>query len=470
VFYNMRVEVFTPEGTFAAAASRLDYVQSLGVTAVLLLPVSQGLFPGQAGSPHNNFYGVLRPDVIEPTLGGGAGLKSFVDACHSRGMKVIVDNVPNGIRKDSPYLPTSPDFCGGVDVTRRNTTGQHVMAWGSNVELDWTQPALLDWWSEKIAVAWVRDYGVDGFRCDCEPHYGNEMLWTRVAADVLSATGKHVMIMAEGTPRWDVPASRSYAFHMSQHDYDSIKFNPALPPIEDFYFGNKTIANAIAACGELHATRTITNHDYPHYVAMGRLSVFAYGAAISPFAVHWFTGEEFNQTKNDSLGGVLYFQIQNWDELAYPPSNRLLATRVGSLMRIRQKYLHILRPPPGMPINHTRVAMLPYKVEQTDLPPYIIYSAATKEAIFVLAKRDHTSGDVCVQGFPGLGAALGLSASTRVSVVELMSGTTVMASVTVGSFASGDFTAHVQSGDAKVFLVAAVPSGASLNVTNATDY
>ena len=82
VFYNLRVEVFTPEGTFAAAAARLDYVKSLGVTAVLLLPVSQGLFPGQAASPHNNFYGVLQPDVIEPTLGGGAGFKSFVDACH----------------------------------------------------------------------------------------------------------------------------------------------------------------------------------------------------------------------------------------------------------------------------------------------------------------------------------------------------------------------------------------------------
>ena len=46
-----------------------------GVTALVLLPVSQGLFPGQHHEPTSNFYGVLRPDVIEPTLGGGAGLK-----------------------------------------------------------------------------------------------------------------------------------------------------------------------------------------------------------------------------------------------------------------------------------------------------------------------------------------------------------------------------------------------------------
>ena len=65
----------------------------------------------------------------------------------------------------------------------------------------------------------VRDYGVDGFRCDCEPHYGNEMLWTKVAAEVLSATGKQVMVMAEGTPQWDVRLTRtcSLATHFLIH-------------------------------------------------------------------------------------------------------------------------------------------------------------------------------------------------------------------------------------------------------------
>ena len=119
-------------------------------------------------------------------------------------------------------------------------------------------------------------YGVDnGFRCDCEPNYGNEMLWARVAKAAKAATGKDILIMEEGTPTWDVPAARSYAFHLSQHDYDSIRFNPALPPIHDFYFGNKTVEQAIKACGEPHATRTITNHDYPKYVVLGRFSAFA---------------------------------------------------------------------------------------------------------------------------------------------------------------------------------------------------
>ena len=108
--------------------------------------------------------------------------------------------------------------------------------------------------------------------------------------------------------------------------------------------------------------------------------------------------------------------------------------------------------------NHTSVAMLPYSAEQTDLPPYIIHSKTTHEAIFVLAKRDHASGDVRVQKFPGLAAALDLSVSATVSVVELMAGETVVVSRTIESLAADGFTTTVQSGDAKVFLVAAVQS------------
>lgn len=198
VFFQLRIELFTAEGTFSAAVSHLDYVASLGVTAIVLLPVAEARVPGQHPiTPRTIFYGVLRPDVVDATLGGGAGLKAFVAACHARGIAVLVDNVPNGIRRDSPcvlcsvliphgprtpslpllahppsthmqhrdyasnmhslrmhvllvfgdarYLPISPKFCNGSDVTRRNTTGQHVMAWGSNVELDWTNDALLDW-------------------------------------------------------------------------------------------------------------------------------------------------------------------------------------------------------------------------------------------------------------------------------------------------------------------------------------
>ena len=88
VFYQLRIELFTTEGTFDAAIPHLSYVASLGVTCIVLLPVAEARVPGQPVTPRTIFYGVLRPDVIDATLGGGAGLARFVSACHALGMKV----------------------------------------------------------------------------------------------------------------------------------------------------------------------------------------------------------------------------------------------------------------------------------------------------------------------------------------------------------------------------------------------
>jgi len=82
---------------------------------------------------------------------------------------------------------------------------------------------------------------------------------------------------------------------------------------------------------------------YCRYVVHGRFSAFVYGAAISPFAPHWFTGEEFNQTLDLLAGGtgVLYFQIQNWTALAANPVQRVLADKVGKLMAVRRQFLEV---------------------------------------------------------------------------------------------------------------------------------
>jgi maltooligosyltrehalose trehalohydrolase len=46
VLYELHVGAFTPEGTFAAAGEKLDYLADLGVTAIELMPLAG--FPGGA--------------------------------------------------------------------------------------------------------------------------------------------------------------------------------------------------------------------------------------------------------------------------------------------------------------------------------------------------------------------------------------------------------------------------------------
>ncbi len=94
VIYELHIGTFTPEGTFAAAATRLDHLVSLGVTAVEIMPVAE--FPGGHG------WGYDGVDLFAPhhAYGGPEGLRRLVDACHARGLAVILDVVYNHLGPD----------------------------------------------------------------------------------------------------------------------------------------------------------------------------------------------------------------------------------------------------------------------------------------------------------------------------------------------------------------------------------
>ena len=89
MLYELHIGTFTPEGTFDAAIDRLDHLVALGVDFVELMPVAS--FPGRNGWGYD---GVGLWAVHEP-YGGPDGLKRFVDACHARGLAVLLDVVYN---------------------------------------------------------------------------------------------------------------------------------------------------------------------------------------------------------------------------------------------------------------------------------------------------------------------------------------------------------------------------------------
>src|SRR6185295_18565298 len=85
VLYELHVGTFTEEGTFAAAISRLDALADLGITAIEVMPIAE--FPGS----RNWGYDGVFPFAAQSSYGGVAGLRVFVDACHRRGMCVVLD-------------------------------------------------------------------------------------------------------------------------------------------------------------------------------------------------------------------------------------------------------------------------------------------------------------------------------------------------------------------------------------------
>jgi maltooligosyltrehalose trehalohydrolase len=150
VLYELHVGTFTPEGTFDAAITHLDHLEALGIDAVELLPCNG--YPGHHGWGYD---GVDLYAVHEP-YGGPDGLKRFVDACHQRGIGVVMDVVYNHLGPAGNYLARfGPYF-----------TDTHATPWGTAVNLD-------DAYSDEVrrflvdnALMWLRDFRCDGLRLD----------------------------------------------------------------------------------------------------------------------------------------------------------------------------------------------------------------------------------------------------------------------------------------------------------------
>ncbi|MFG3049889.1 malto-oligosyltrehalose trehalohydrolase [Kitasatospora sp. NPDC048239] len=150
VLYELHVGTFTAAGTFDAAAERLDHLVELGVDFVELMPVCP--FPGRHGWGYD---GVSLWAVHEP-YGGPEGLKRFVDAAHRKGLGVVLDVVHNHLGPSGNHLPAyGPYF-----------TDRHHTPWGSAVNLDAPGSDEVREYLIGSALAWLRDYRIDGLRLD----------------------------------------------------------------------------------------------------------------------------------------------------------------------------------------------------------------------------------------------------------------------------------------------------------------
>ena len=187
VIYELHVGTFTPEGTFDAAIEKLDHLVDLGITHVELMPVAA--FPGSRG------WGYDGVDLYAPHhfYGGPAGLKALVNACHQRGLAVILDVVYNHFGPDGNYLGVyGPYF-----------TSHHKTAWGDAVNLDGAGSDEVRRYFIDNALMWLRDYHIDGLRLDAVHallddsaiHFLEELA---VAVDKLEVElGRHLTLIAE---------------------------------------------------------------------------------------------------------------------------------------------------------------------------------------------------------------------------------------------------------------------------------
>jgi len=149
VIYELHIGTFTPAGTFDSAIEKLDYLVDLGVDFVEVMPVNA--FSGTHGWGYD---GVLWYAVHEP-YGGPDGLVRFVDACHRRGLGVLIDAVFNHLGPSGNYLPSFGPYLSSASNP-----------WGEGINIADAQSDEVRRYIIDCAQRWMRGFHADGLRLD----------------------------------------------------------------------------------------------------------------------------------------------------------------------------------------------------------------------------------------------------------------------------------------------------------------
>lgn len=161
VIQEILIRDFTDESTYNAALEHLDYLKEMGINAIELMPV--GEFEGNNSWGYNpNFY--FAPDKYYGTKND---LKAFIDACHEKGMAVILDMVLNHQYHSSSLVRMYNEGDYGnptADNPWFNTESPNpVFSFGAdlNHESDYTKELI-----DRVNKFWLEEYNVDGYRFD----------------------------------------------------------------------------------------------------------------------------------------------------------------------------------------------------------------------------------------------------------------------------------------------------------------
>ena len=150
IVYELHVGTYTSEGTFGAIIPHLDELSALGIKAIELMPVAQ--FPGNRNWGYDGVY----PFAVQNSYGGIVGLKHLVNACHQRGMAVVLDVVYNHFGPEGNYVwDFAPYF-----------TDRYKTPWGGAVNFDGAHSDEVRRYFVENALEWVTDFHIDALRVD----------------------------------------------------------------------------------------------------------------------------------------------------------------------------------------------------------------------------------------------------------------------------------------------------------------
>lgn len=173
-------------GDFRGIIEKLDYLNDgdpsttsdLGITGIWLMPIMP--------SPSYHGYDITDYMTVNPQYGTMDDFKELLQACHERGIRVIIDFVVNHTSTEHPWfeaaLKGDPEYKDyyvwqkedpgspgpwGQDPWHSGSNGEFYYGafWGGMPDLNYHNPKVTE---EIYAISdfWVKEVGVDGFRVD----------------------------------------------------------------------------------------------------------------------------------------------------------------------------------------------------------------------------------------------------------------------------------------------------------------
>jgi maltooligosyltrehalose trehalohydrolase len=326
VISEIHVGTCTEAGTFDAALDRLDDLRDTGITAIELMPVAQ--FPGT----RNWGYDGVFPYAVQSSYGGADGLRRLVDACHGRGLSVVLDVVYNHLGPEGNVLGAyGPYF-----------TDRYRTPWGAALNFDDRGSDEVRNYFVENALQWVSDFKIDALRLDAVHAIADPSAYPFVEEliDAVHACaareGRHIWVIAESasndarlvTPKEhggiDCDAQWDDDFHHALHalltdeqngyyeDFGTVE-DLAVAFREAFVYANRYSRSRGHRYGRsaagLAGQRFVVfaqNHDQIGNRATGdrlsklvdadRLRVAAAATICAPFVPLLFMGEEYGET------------------------------------------------------------------------------------------------------------------------------------------------------------------------------
>lgn len=185
-------------GNLKGIADKLDYLDSLGITAIWSCPVLENDMPG--GSYHG--YATTDYYRIDPRFGTNADWQELIAQAHKRGIKVVMDMIFNHSGSNHPWMKDMPskdwyNHPEGNELTNFRLSTIHdpyvsdydldhtVNGWfvSAMPDLNQKNPHLMKYLIQN-SIWWIESSKINGIRMDTYP-YADMQGMSQWAADVL---------------------------------------------------------------------------------------------------------------------------------------------------------------------------------------------------------------------------------------------------------------------------------------------